>query len=125
MNTMIRDALAQTMKSNDRTECDLEGGAFCASFEVPPTGEPWIQAKVGVINIHFPFERPPNVIFEENGLTNLPSIAFPAWSSLKFATVSFDELTVDDYAAFVDGLFRELFDLPPDYTVNIDIFDMR
>ena len=122
---MIRDALSQMMKSNDRTQCDLEGGAYCASFEIPPTGEPWIQAKIGVINIHFPFERPPNVIFAENELEISSSMAFPAWESRKFATVTFDNLTADDYAAFVDKLFRKLFGLPPDYTVNTDIFDIR
>ena len=87
--------------------------------------KPWVQAKIGVVNIYFPFEQPPNDIFEEHGLVNLPSIAFPAWASGKFATVAFEELTVDDYTEFIDRLFRELFGLPINYTVNTDIFDMR
>ena len=125
MKKIIRDALSQMIKSNDQTPCKWEGGAFCANFEVPPANVPWIQAKIGVINIHFPFERPPNVIFKEHGLDNIQSIAFPAWESGKFATVTFDKLASDDYAVFIDRLFRELFSLPEKYTVNTDILDMR
>jgi len=125
MKTMIHDALSQMTHSNKRTPCTLQGGAFCASFEVPPTGKPWVQAKIGVINIHYPFEQSPHTIFEQRRLDDIPLIAFPAWNSNKYATITFEELAVEDYTNFIDRLFRELYDLPTNYTVNTDIFDMR
>lgn len=122
---IIRDTLLQMIKSNQRVTCDLEGGAFYANFEVPHKGEPWVQAKIGVINLYFPFDRPPNVVFNELGLDDIPSIAFPAWGSQKFATISFDALSVDDYSSFIDSIFRRLYMLPDGYIVDTDIFDMR
>ena len=125
MIAMIRDTLSQMAHNNERTPCALEGGAYCANFEILPAGTPWLQAKVGVINIYFPFEEPPNKIFKRHGLDSLPSIAYPAWKANQFATVTFDSLAVDDYATYVDRVFRELFGLSHGYTVSTEVFDMR
>jgi hypothetical protein len=122
---MIRDTLFQMTQSNQRARSHLEGGAFCASFEVPPSGVPWVQAKNGVINAYYPFEIPPSLLFEQRGFGGVPSINFPAWEPKKFVTVTFGKLDIEDYTIFIDKLFRELYDLPATYIVSTDIFDMR
>lgn len=125
MQSMIRDTLAQMIRSNQRNPSSLEGGAFCANFQATGGDGPWIQAKVGALNLHFPFEQPPAELFAQCRLDDLPSMAFPAWKANQFATVTFQELPLDAFAAYIDRLFRTLYDLPADYRVDTDIFDMR
>lgn len=122
---MIRDTLWQMLNSNEQNHSELEGGAFCANFETANSDGPWVQAKTGVINLYYPFDIPPNILFRERNLATLPVMAYPAWNANKFATITFGELSVDEYAVFIDRLFRELFRMPPGYQVNTDIFEMR
>lgn len=122
---MIKDTVDQMLKANSKNPCKLEGGAFCASFEVEPNGEPWIQAKDGALNIYYPFDSPPNILLPELSLDELPSIAFPAWQENKFATIAFDSISVDDLTNYIDRLFQKLYNLPEDYIVNTEVFDMR
>lgn len=125
MKKIIRDTLRQMLSSNERIACELEGGAFCATFELPHADVPWVQAKTGAINLYYPFDQPPDVLFRECNLDALPSMAYPSWNAHKFATITFGMLSVDEYAIYIDRLFRELFRLPSDYRVNTNIFDMR
>jgi len=53
ISELVRPVLAELESRNQGTPSSLRGGAFCAAFERPPEGEPWVQVKTGVLNLFY------------------------------------------------------------------------
>jgi hypothetical protein len=121
----VRPIIAEVLERNRGTRTSLRGGAFCASFECPPEGEPWVQVKTGVLNLFYPSDVEPVQNLRER-LPFLPLNAVcPAWEPWKYATIegALDEPT--GLAALVEQIFLHFYELQPYAELSSEVFDMR
>jgi hypothetical protein len=110
------------LERNRRTPCSLRGGAFCASFERAPDGEPWVQVKTGVLNIFYPGDEEPIPNLRAR-VPLLPADATcPSWEPWKYATVEFESDNAQAAATLVEDLFLRFYDYPD---LDSEIIDMR
>ena len=117
----IRDVLNR----NAVTPSSLRGGAFCASFERPPDGEPWVQVKTGVFNVFYPSDEEPLSRLRPL-LPSLPPDTVAAdWEAWKYATLEFTGCDADHASMLVEQLFVNFYDFPEDTDVTTEILDMR
>lgn len=113
------------LRLNDVARTDLAGGAYCAEFNIQPTGEPWIQAKSNVVNMVYPGHDEPLAAIRDCGIT-LPDNATNADTRYgKFCTIEFDRPEPGEFARLIDDLFIRFYKLDRDYQLATDIFDMR
>lgn len=110
---------------NAKAYSRLRGGAFCLSIERLPSGEPWVQAKTGAINIYYPHPDEPLQRLKDAGIPLLEDLTCPDWQPHKYATFEFDDPGSEGMSQFVHGLFRSLYSLPDDNEYSMEIIDMR
>jgi len=121
----IEAFIADVFERNRRTPCALRGGAFCAGFERPPDGEPWVQVKTGVFNIFYPSDQPPLETLRARVPSLHPETICVAWEPWRYATLEGTLADAAAAAALVEELFVLLYEFPPGSEVRMEVFDMR
>lgn len=125
MRLDILDVLQLMIRLNRETVAPLSGGAYAANFEPPGEEGAWVQAKLGVMNVAYPYVDDPDVVLKTRGLACLPQVAFPAWVANRYLTLTFGDIETNEYAAFIDRVFRDLYELPEGYPLSAGIIDLR
>ena len=125
----LRDTLAPVIREmldrNDASQSTLRGGAFCAAFERKVDGEPWVQAKSGVLNIFYPSDELP-LPQVQSRLPRLPlDSKCVAWEPWKYATFEFDPIGADDLTNLIQDLFVQFYGFPNDIELDSEVFVMR
>lgn len=123
LSDQVEPVLTELLKRNSAAGSNLRGGAFCAGFERPPDGEPWVQVKTGVLNIFYPSDEPP--LDRLARVVSLPKdVVCPAWEPWKFATLEFVPLDSRAMAGVIEDLFVNFYDFPADTTVSSEVFEV-
>ena len=121
----VEPIIASVLEKNRLTPCELRGGAFCASFERLPDGEPWVQVKTGVLNIFYPSDEEPLQTIRPR-LSSLPhDTVCAAWEPWRYATLECQFADAASLAVFVEELFVRFYEFPSDTEVLSEVFDMR
>ena len=125
MKNELVSLLQDLFQRNASTPTSLSGGAFCASIERADDGEPWVQAKNGVLNIFFPSDNEPIQTLRDSVPTMPNEATCPDWEPWKFATIVFPELRAVEMAELITDLFVHFYGFPDDTPVRTEIIDMR
>jgi hypothetical protein len=125
MTSVLASLLEDLFQRNETTPCSLRGGAYCANIERVPDGEPWVQAKTGVLNIFFPSDDDPIRVLNSR-LPSLPAgTTCPDWEPWKYATLETPQMTADQMADLITDLFVSFYEFPDDTPLQTEIFDVR
>lgn len=124
ISEQLEPVLASLLSQNQEVASALRGGAFCATIERPPDGEPWVQVKQGVLNVFYPCDDDP--MKRLGGLVELPAdVSCPAWEPWKYATLEFSPISARIMAELIERLFLNFYDFPADTKLSSEILDMR
>jgi len=117
--------LDRMLNLNRSISSELRGGAICAGFEGEIDGMPWVQAKSGTLNVYYPSDREPVAALTAAGVPLPPGIICADWEPWKFATLEFSALEAPAFAALIQHIFVDFFDMPEDFRLRSEVFDMR
>ncbi|MBX6314980.1 MAG: hypothetical protein IRY99_18990 [Isosphaeraceae bacterium] len=115
--------IRRTLDERDEAETSPSPapGEYCASFEVPPAREPWLQATGGVVHFHYPFAEEPSDRLSRLGLLDLPAMECLAWESGQYATFAFERVPNEVLARWIDRLFTTLYEGGASYELEASV----
>lgn len=100
-----------------------QGTDLCASFEVRGQ-DTWIQLTDDMLNIYWPSGRPEALELEETLQTKLPYCHLIAFELEVYVTYRIKRMSVEEMAALIDWMFREVYDVRDDYRVDTDVYEL-
>lgn len=110
---------------NSRLKASIEGGACCIGFSVADSESPWIQAKIDILNIYFPYDGDPVDVVGQR-VPGFPDDAnVLSWQSNLFATFGFSGLGAERMTTLICDMFVHLYEIPADSELTTEIIDMR
>jgi hypothetical protein len=124
---VIRPALLELEAA--LTEPVGDSGPLCASFEVEPTGSPWLQVVFGspdTLNVYYPFgkERPPLDWIRQLRTLCLAQLRLTGHEPGVYATFSFSRPSPMELARFLDEVFVQLLESKDEYPLTVKLFRM-
>ena len=101
----------------------LNAGENCwVTFEANGE-EHWLQCARGQINMDWPFSHAPKPERMEEYLGALVPLEIVAWESDLYATISIAKSEIEALALAVERLFREFYELGPEYDLVYKLED--
>ena len=122
---MSSDTISEIVAAIEEVESDDSDDQLCASFKVSGQETPWIQVVSGILNVWWPFDDDPAARVTQLLTAPLPGWVLCDWEAGTFATFEFEPTDVESQAETVDLLFRTLYDSPPEYTLDIEVYVLQ
>lgn len=119
---MANDVISGIISAIEGIEPGDSDDQLCASLTVADQETPWIQVVSGILNIWWPFDEDPSA--RVGGLLSspLPGWELSDWEAGTYAVFEFEPVDVRAQAETVDLLFRKLYDCPPDYSLDVEVY---